>query len=663
MVSRRDRGPGGWLIVVVVLALVAAAATVGVVVLKGGSSSAGASVLLEPTGSIGTDPFTASVSIGPAAAFPSNVQAITVATRKSLSSNAKTHTLVATGTAPGLYGGSGNVHVCDAQQLVTFLQQNPAKGAAWAGVLGIQPKDIPTYVAGLTPVILTNDTLVTNHGYVNGHATTLQSVLESSTAVMIDTTGTPRVKCNCGNPLTSPDPNASAAHTTGTVWVGYSPTQVTVVQAGKPIRNITVINVNSGDTYTQPVGSGVGNVTNEFVAAESYIGPPIVDATTILASPDGRTWTKVSEIQGDYISGLGYGNGTWLAVAPFTPDAPTNVYTSTDTRTWKKSTPLPAYVSAIAYGGGHWTAVGSTSSGPGRPSDAVAYSSTDARAWTKVATVAPTGSSSASFNGVAFENGEWVAIELNSPVSETGVPVQSDTISFYTSSDGTQWAADGGSFGSRGGPVAIAGGAGQWATTTAAPQAGDPSIRVSTDARSWPVAPVSGFASEDSPQAIAYGNGRWVVGAQNGQPSGLTVSTFYTSSDAKAWSGGGHTDLGLNAVAFGTVQSAAPLNAPAPVGASCAESLQTFAATGSSTLTSPIPGVHVVAVKQSTVDPTWGYFDYSRVGGADTKEFMQCGPLGWQGAAFDIGGNCKVLNLPTLSVPPAAVMQDLGLTC
>src|SRR2546429_115073 len=79
-------------------------------------------------------------------------------------------------------------------------------GGSSASVEGIEPNDIATYVASLTPVILTSDTLVTNHGYANGHATTLRSVLQAGTAVMVDNTGVPRVKCNCGNPLTPAGP-------------------------------------------------------------------------------------------------------------------------------------------------------------------------------------------------------------------------------------------------------------------------------------------------------------------------------------------------------------------------------------------------------------------------------------------------------------------------
>ena len=71
-------------------------------------------------------------------------------------------------------------------------------------MLGITPEGIGDYVATLTPVVLLSDTVVTNHGFKNGHATTLTSVLQAGTAVMVDPQGVPRVKCNCGNPLTPP---------------------------------------------------------------------------------------------------------------------------------------------------------------------------------------------------------------------------------------------------------------------------------------------------------------------------------------------------------------------------------------------------------------------------------------------------------------------------
>ena len=93
-----------------------------------------------------------------------------------------------TGSTPGLYGGSGSQQVCDADALVEFLEENADKAAAWAGVHGIEASEIASYVAGLTPVVLLDDTRVTNHGFSDGRATPRQSVLQAGTAVLVDAT-------------------------------------------------------------------------------------------------------------------------------------------------------------------------------------------------------------------------------------------------------------------------------------------------------------------------------------------------------------------------------------------------------------------------------------------------------------------------------------------
>src|SRR5436190_17377906 len=135
--SRRSRVVA---VVAVCVAVVAVSAAVVVVVFRGaGSSSAEGSVTLEAATVPGVDPFTPSVASG---AAPLNGPAIAegAAVRRSLPTDAGTHTRVATGTAPGLYGGSGDVHVCAPQQLVAFLNAHQDKAAAWARVLGIAPK-------------------------------------------------------------------------------------------------------------------------------------------------------------------------------------------------------------------------------------------------------------------------------------------------------------------------------------------------------------------------------------------------------------------------------------------------------------------------------------------------------------------------------------------
>ena len=157
----------------------------------------------------------------------------------------------------GLYGGTLNQAVCDKNQLVTYLTQNPAKGAAWASVIGIQPSQIAPYVAGLTPVILRSDTFVTNHGYVNGRADAIPAVLQAGTAVLVDDKGEPVTKCYCGNPLSPPPYYTSTPPYYGPTWSYWHPGNVTVIQNNPTIINIFVlVDVRTGQTiYLQPGGT------------------------------------------------------------------------------------------------------------------------------------------------------------------------------------------------------------------------------------------------------------------------------------------------------------------------------------------------------------------------------------------------------------------------
>lgn len=143
------------------------------------------------------------------------------------------------GAAPGLYGGTQNNASCDAEQMIAFLTAEPVKAAAWAGVQGIAPADIATYIRSLTPVVLRADTRVTNHGFANGVATSNPSILQRGTAVLVDQFGIPRARCSCGNPLTPPVPQATAPVYVGDPWPGFDPTAVIVV------TNVTNVVVNN----------------------------------------------------------------------------------------------------------------------------------------------------------------------------------------------------------------------------------------------------------------------------------------------------------------------------------------------------------------------------------------------------------------------------------
>ncbi|MCP9271456.1 hypothetical protein NM203_04565 [Mycolicibacterium sp. CAU 1645] len=167
----------------------------------------GGEVFLEPVASTGRDPFTPPVSkpqppvtdpgtdpLGPASPAPGNKTFAPAPTTPADTPAATPTTSVRTanGDLPGLYGGTRDMTTCDPELLIRFLAENPDKGRAWAGVHGITPEQIPDYVRALTPVLLRTDTRVTNHGFKDGRATVLQSVLQEGTAVMVDAEGVPR---------------------------------------------------------------------------------------------------------------------------------------------------------------------------------------------------------------------------------------------------------------------------------------------------------------------------------------------------------------------------------------------------------------------------------------------------------------------------------------
>jgi hypothetical protein len=519
-------------VVVLIAAIIA-----GVIALVGGSSPSSA-VTLEPAAQAGVDPFTASVAIGPAADFPGKVRAIAANTRKAFSTDPRTHTLIATATTPGLYGGSGDVQVCKPQQVVTYLEQNPQKAAAWAGVLGIAPSGIAGYVGSLTPVLLTSDTLVTNHGYRDGHATTLQSVLEAGTAVMIDATGTPRVKCNCGNPLTPPELIAPT-HTRGTAWPGYTPTQVTVVRSGPATTTITLINTTTGETYPQPTGDtgATGASTGEFVAITEGSTPT---NTALATSADGTAWKTVMTLN-EPVHGLAWGDGKWLAVSSSgDPSRPSLVLESKDLSAWHQVGTIPSVVNDVAFAAGRWIAVGGVVTETGEmasefPKGAV-YSSADGRSWNRIAVV----NRAPEFTSVAFGNGTWVASADD--VHQGGVP------SFvFVSKDATHWTSNGMLNGQNHGQLAF--GAGRWVLGGTQLSGEGGTISLSRDATTW--TQQATFANNRI-TGVAYGAGRWIaVGPDGSFGTSPSTSTAFASSDGKTWSKRGQLENTAVYLAFG----------------------------------------------------------------------------------------------------------------
>jgi hypothetical protein len=194
------------------------------------------------------------------------------------------------GSAVGLYGGTELLSVCDKRQLVSFLEANPAKAAAWAAVQGIKPAQIPAYIAELTDVVLPVDTRVTNHGFLNGAANPIDEVLQAGTAVLIDSFGVPRARCYCGNPLTPPRPLASKPTITGARWPGFTLSRTVVIEPVRVVKTFTTTDVLTGTTaVVRPRGAGPSQAT--ILQSPGASPPPV---TTQTSSSTTTTTTATS---------------------------------------------------------------------------------------------------------------------------------------------------------------------------------------------------------------------------------------------------------------------------------------------------------------------------------------------------------------------------------
>jgi len=248
-------------------------------------------IILQPSDAVGPSPFTEpvvptveeidevaaevrSVAVQPVVdtiADPASGEAASIEVREVRS---------VSGAAPGLYGGTNEIDVCDRGQLTGFLESNPEKAAAWAEVHGLDVADIPGFIDGLTDVVLRRDLRVTNHGFRDGRANGFNAVLEAGTAVLVDDFGVPRVRCACGNPLAEPAPVEGAATYVGRAWDTFEPEEVIAVLPTEEVEEFVLVDAEgSAPLYRVP-----GSVA-AAAAAEPRIVPAVsVPATTVPAT-------------------------------------------------------------------------------------------------------------------------------------------------------------------------------------------------------------------------------------------------------------------------------------------------------------------------------------------------------------------------------------------
>ncbi len=562
-----------WFLPLVIgLAIVAAvAATLAVVSVVGDDENDQASVVLEPIGSSGPDPFSKSVASSGAA--PSDAARATAATvQSSLPDDTATGTLVADGATPGLFGGSGTDQACNPDQLVRFLRAEPEKASAWAKTLGIRPSSIGSYVASLAPVRLTADTWVTNHGYSDGAATPRQSVLQAGTAVFVDAEGVPRVRCSCGNPLTPPATGRLAATTTGNPWPDFTTAAVVIVNpAPAPSTSLTVIDPSTGDLVEEPVAAGSGS----WLAIGGQVDQ---SKTPVLASSDaGTTWSEIASVDGGSLWGITYGDGRWVAVGTDPDRTRGFVVESDDGRTWDQVAVVDDPLYSIAFGSDRWVAVGGDTEG-------VVYSSPDGDTWSRSTSPAPpasTGWDASYLTDVAYGNGRWAAIATRrftqDPSELSGDEIPGTRV--LTSNDATAWTYNEvTSY-----PAARIGfGGGQWLLSGTDGYYGSFSRTLARSADTVTWTPVATPPPHDGSEAIgydavnsnalAYGGGTWILGGTSRSGDGVT------------WSPTGST-TGVRAMVFGpgsapevaTREEATPEPAtPAPAAPVACGSVETY---------------------------------------------------------------------------------------
>jgi len=223
--------------------------TAGVVFFASRSGSANAGeIFREPSDRPGPNTFTPSIaSPAPATTAPNAL------TAPAPSQNGLT---TAKGDAPGLYAGQRDVPSCKPDQLVNYLQTNPSKGQAWASAIGIQQSQIKDFVATLTPAVLRVDSRVTDFQFgSNGKALPKQTILQAGTAVMLDRTAFPRVRCQSGDPLAQPRAVTSTPSYSGPQWTGFSPATVVVIRPAPQPVALVLIDLTTGRTFVRIPGS------------------------------------------------------------------------------------------------------------------------------------------------------------------------------------------------------------------------------------------------------------------------------------------------------------------------------------------------------------------------------------------------------------------------
>jgi hypothetical protein len=126
------------------------------------------------------------------------------------------------------------------------------------------------------------DTRVTNHGFDGTRFSTLQSVFQAGTAVLVDAHGVPRARCNSGSPLTAPSALTGRPKLVGTAWPGYHPGALAEIQPSTAtITNFVLVDVVTGQPFNRAAGTtGTNDTPHTQAVPPPQPVPPLQTAST-----------------------------------------------------------------------------------------------------------------------------------------------------------------------------------------------------------------------------------------------------------------------------------------------------------------------------------------------------------------------------------------------
>jgi hypothetical protein len=258
------------------------------------------------------------------------------------------------------------------------------------------------------------------------------------------------------------------------------------------------------DTWTWrnplPTGNALRSVTfgnGSFVA--------VGDSGTIVSSSDGIKWTlRHCELEGtDYrLAGITYGKG-FVAVGSSISDGSQAVVTSTDGMSWARA-PLGTNnfdMNGIAFGNGQFVAIGNAD---------VIGTSPDGVHWTQH----QSGLGLYGLSSIVYGGGQFVA------VGDTAILTSPDGVNWVKRPSGLVNTTNTTSL-----LTGITYGAGRFVAVGDVFPGNSVSVLTSTDALNWVKRPVLNVSLY--PFAVSYGNGEFVIVAERG---------ILTSPDAVSWS-------------------------------------------------------------------------------------------------------------------------------